>query len=164
MVVVFVEQAHCHRPHNCSGRRVYVQSHGPQRSPAPASWLLAIGLFCTVYIPPPAGSVGNRLGEGSTAAGVLLRPSPRSCAYVTRGCRRALTRRRRPDHIREVLAGLRQWSCDVQRPCCLHTQKCIARRRSVVLPWRGHAVGSGHAGGAFEGLEDSLLHPAAAWT
>ncbi len=46
-----------------------------QRSPAPASWLLAIGLLCT-GASSPAGSVGHRLGEGSQppafSCGLLL--------------------------------------------------------------------------------------------
>ena len=37
------------------------------------------------------------------------------------------------------------------------TLKLHCTRRSVALPWRGHAVGSGHAGGAFVGLEAELL-------
>ena len=46
-----------------------------QRSPAPASWLLAIGQLRT-GASPPAGSVGHRLGEGSQppafSCGLLL--------------------------------------------------------------------------------------------
>ena len=119
--VVFVEQAHCHRPHHRSGRRVYVQSR--RLSTLAGTCFVAPRHRTVAYrCISPSRKCGTQARRRLTAAGVLKRPSPpRSCAYVTLGYGRALTCRRRHDHIREVLAGLRQCPCDVQQPCCLHT-------------------------------------------
>ena len=134
--VVFVEQAHCHRPHHRSGSRVYVQS---RRLSTLAGTCFVAPRHRTVVsgASPPAGSVGHRLGEGS-------QPPAFSCGLLLLGA--ALTLLVDICGL-SLVAGVTTTSvkCLVcanvhvifNSLCCLHTQKCIARRRSVALPWRG---------------------------
>jgi hypothetical protein len=173
VVVVFVEQAHCHRPRHRSGRRFYVQS---RRLSTLAGTCFVAPRYRTVVsgASPPAGSVGHRLGEGSQppafSCSLLLLGAALTLLVDLGGLPRVAGVTTTSVKCLQVYANVHAMSTALLPPRlkvhCTSSQCCSPLAWARCRQWSRWRSFCRLESGAFDSLEDGLLkvHPAAAWT